>query len=362
MNQGIDPTDEQLIQLVNKNTIGAMTARWTRNIIANQDLIKRTRGINDLFKDNSGIDLKDVPAIIVGGGPSLDKNVDLLKNLRNKALIVASDSTLKMLLSKGIKPHIVVVTDAEWGEWGNPFENLPMSTKDILLVVEVFANRKILESWEGDIYFYATGGVEGNPLSEIVEQEFCGHPVGKLACGGNVSSTAFSLAVGIFKCDPIIMIGVDLGYYDQKFHHSKGMDVPHNVGNERVVEDIFGRKMLTTPVFQAYRYWFERMACGNLDPNQGKVNGTLINATEGGQLCKGWLIQPLSFVEEKYLTKEYDIDGILEKRKDALTIEKKRFGKVLTDPEEEKKETDQLELELKSDNKDKKEVSKKKEV
>ena len=54
---------------------------------------------------------KDVPAIICGAGPSLDKNIDLLARLKDKALIFAGSTALNALIGKKILPHFGAAID-----------------------------------------------------------------------------------------------------------------------------------------------------------------------------------------------------------------------------------------------------------
>jgi hypothetical protein len=49
------------------------------------------------------------PIIIVGSGPSLDKNINLLKNLYDKVIIIACGSAIEPLTLKGIIPHFLML-------------------------------------------------------------------------------------------------------------------------------------------------------------------------------------------------------------------------------------------------------------
>ncbi len=53
----------------------------------------------------------DVPAIVVGAGPSLDRNLDLLRRASSRSIIIAVDTALRPLLTAGIVPHVVVAVD-----------------------------------------------------------------------------------------------------------------------------------------------------------------------------------------------------------------------------------------------------------
>lgn len=55
--------------------------------------------------------LKDVPAIVIGSGPSLVKSLPHLKLIQNDAILFACDSTLKVLINAGIKPHFTAALE-----------------------------------------------------------------------------------------------------------------------------------------------------------------------------------------------------------------------------------------------------------
>ena len=76
------------------------------NILANTPTIIRSPGVKRLFNR-----FENLPAIIVGAGPSLDKNVTLLREVKDRAVIIAVDRTLGLLLPLGITPHLVPSID-----------------------------------------------------------------------------------------------------------------------------------------------------------------------------------------------------------------------------------------------------------
>lgn len=64
----------------------------------------------------SGADYKDyfpedVPAIIVAAGPSLQKNVDLLKKAKGKAITIVVDSAINTVMAHGVMPDFVITVD-----------------------------------------------------------------------------------------------------------------------------------------------------------------------------------------------------------------------------------------------------------
>lgn len=49
---------------------------------------------------------EDIPAIIVAAGPSLKKNVDLLKEVKGKAVTIVVDSAINTVMAHGIVPDL----------------------------------------------------------------------------------------------------------------------------------------------------------------------------------------------------------------------------------------------------------------
>jgi hypothetical protein len=53
-----------------------------------------------------GVPRVTVPAICVGGGPSLARHLDALRRLQHKCVIVCSQTSIKGLIANGIMPHL----------------------------------------------------------------------------------------------------------------------------------------------------------------------------------------------------------------------------------------------------------------
>lgn len=53
----------------------------------------------------------DRPVIIVAAGPSLKKNIHLLKDVTDRSIIIAVDTAAPKLIAQGIKPHFIVAMD-----------------------------------------------------------------------------------------------------------------------------------------------------------------------------------------------------------------------------------------------------------
>jgi len=98
------------------------------NMLDNIEQIAKNPGVNILYDK-----FKGKPAVIVATGPSLKKNMHLLKGLGDKALILSCDATFKLLLKNNIKPHMVTSLEREH-EVQQFFDGLdPEEVKDVYM-------------------------------------------------------------------------------------------------------------------------------------------------------------------------------------------------------------------------------------
>ena len=87
------------------------------------------------------------PAIVVSAGPSLHRNIEMLRQARGKAVIIAVSTVLRPLLRRGIKPDFAVVLDY------HPiskkyFEDAP-GDEDVRLVVDPKASYDAVDAHRG---------------------------------------------------------------------------------------------------------------------------------------------------------------------------------------------------------------------
>lgn len=275
---------------------------WARNITANEYKIRNSNGVNWLFDKMEGI-----PTILVGAGPSLDKNIDLLKECKNHACIIACSSALKPMLEKGITPDIVFVTDSKPKEMRLMLDESDFYSKpdEMILICDTFVHPSVYEDWNGELFFYNIRALESCPFTHSLI-EFTGQ-IGQLGAGGSVTTIMLCFAYGGLKCEPVIFVGQDCAYYDASKHHvsniSSGVADLSKVYQAIETTDYLERKCFTNKALLSFCYWFEDFTLGNI--------GTFINATEGGILTTGVTMQTLQFVIDNHLQHDYNIRELL---------------------------------------------------
>jgi hypothetical protein len=197
-----------------------------RNELMNLDRYATSPGVTDLHGT-----LRNRPAIVVAAGPSLRRNIELLSKpgLRDHFVIIAVQTVLKQLLARGIRPHFVTALD--YHEISRRFyEGLtPASIDGVTLVAEAKANPAILGAFPGMVRFPGDRFLD-EFLGEPLVKDFFRRPQVRELPGGvptpadatlNPGATVAHMAYYLARklgCDPVILIGQDLGFTDGQYY------------------------------------------------------------------------------------------------------------------------------------------------
>ncbi|EPR5338309.1 6-hydroxymethylpterin diphosphokinase MptE-like protein [Campylobacter jejuni] len=264
--------------------------------------------------------------IVVSAGPSLAKQLPLLKAYQDKAVIFCADGALSMLEKEGIVPDYV--TNLDFTDLAmNFFQNKENKTSLNILSCATHPNL---------VHFLDNKSVilRDDPLY----QRFNLNDFGYIGTGTHVSHFSYTLALALgFK--NIIMIGQDLAFDEKGNSHSKGFDFGEKFSGEENIDKLkvpayAGKgEVLTHITWNDYRIKLEYLfAC-----NDQKAK--FYNATEGGARIN--FTEELSFKEccEKLLTKEkpkFELPKSLTKnRSDKLLVKFKE--KIQKDQENAKR-------------------------
>ncbi|EAI0546675.1 DUF115 domain-containing protein [Campylobacter coli] len=265
-------------------------------------------------------------AIVVSAGPSLAKQLPLLKAYQDKAVIFCADGALSMLEKEGVVPDYV--TNLDFTDLAMKFfQNKENKTSLNMLscathpsLVHFLDNKSVV--------------LRDDPLY----QRFNLNDFGYIDTGTHVSHFSYTLALALgFK--NIIMIGQDLAFDEEGNSHSKGFDFGEKFSGEENIDKLkvpayAGKgEVLTHITWNDYRIKLEYLfAC-----NDQKAK--FYNATEGGARIN--FTEELSFKEccEKLLTKEkpkFELPKSLTKnRSDKLLVKFKE--KIQKDQENAKR-------------------------
>ncbi len=313
----LTPEEEALLKGVSVNTVKVRTKDWIDNFFANLPHVLSGLGIRLLHRA-----LQDIPIIIVGAGPSLDKNIDQLKDLRNRACICACDAALEAVLNAGCRPHLVLTADSKKrvSRYLLPEEEgtgKRISTEGIPLIADTRIHPAARDAWEGEVLWYLNTPTADSPFS--YHQVAWTGQIGALGSGGCVTSTIWCLSLEMLGTNPNIFLGQDCSFKDVSHHHANCVANTEKYTVETLSEelDINGDKCFSNNPLKSFLFWFEEMFANK--------PGIHINCTEGGLLSRGCLVMPLADATERHLQKEYDIDALISAAIDAGRGEMGRF-------------------------------------
>lgn len=248
----------------------------------------------DDFKD---VFPHDIPAVVVAAGPSLEKNIEVLKKMKGKALIVAVDTALRYLTEQGMKPDLGITVDAE-----KPIRLFDTEKiRELTLVIDSGSNYRAADLLSRHKLIFSGGNyVYYKKVFKINRRNF-----EFLKNGGSVATVAFSL-LREWGVQRIILVGQDLALAPDKVHAGNDDVDLHKLDSDKIaIEGYYGNIVYTTWDYDAYRKWFEEVIEEEDCPE-------VINATEGGARIKGAIQMPLQKVLDTYCTREFDFEKAIE--------------------------------------------------
>lgn len=247
---------------------------------------------------------KNIPAIICGAGPSLQKNIGLLRTLTDRALIFAGGSALNVLNAEGITPHFGLGIDP------NDEQSHRLLTNNAFHIPFFYRNRMEHQAFRllSGPKIYVPGSTNG--IAAWFEEKL-GLSGPLLDEGHNVVTFATEIARNM-GCNPIIYVGMDLAYTDVQTY-AKGIAVhplwlgksdPYIPAREQLLSRTgLDQKEVTTKwEWMAEANWTNHYALSHPEI-------TMINATEGGLGFATFPNISLRDAAERFLTGSYDLSS-----------------------------------------------------
>ena len=310
----IKPLMEGILAVVSdavqdQRTAGYFHEIWARRLFDNLPHVARALSIHALKERFSGR-----PAVIVSAGPSLDGAIPALKALGDSVVIIAVGRALGLLHKAGITPDFTVFYDSLY--MAPMLEGIPPEVLGKTAFLNAFLTEPIcFETPEaGGVFYFLTDS--SAQMSDWVEQAQ-GHPERRLPGAGSVSivSLQAGLAMG---CDPIILVGQDLAFSDQK-RYAGGLGFKQDAQGNIIMPEQEGiavaRKEQTCPILgqdgtmmlslNPYVGFARHLEAIAEKIRQGEKPVSFYNASIGGAHLEGYQLRPLAeFVSELPTWKE----------------------------------------------------------
>jgi hypothetical protein len=280
----------QDLLMVDYNFRTASSKVMLKHAWENFSSIRSNPGISH-FKDK----FKGFPAIVVSSGPSLNKNIDKLKEYADKAVIICVGSALGALKKHNLTPHFLVVVD--------PFPGMEKCfegclSEDTVLVSPYVTPSNLIDQYPGKKVFYLMAETHRNvnvlgALKEYLPQT----DVLIINLSVAVPAIHFARYIG---ADPIILMGQDLSFTPDATHAQGTQYSSYSKDYCHTVKGVNGESLLANMGFKElldyFTGWFKTFE-----------DCLVINATEGGVYIEGIPHMLLSRVAEKYFIEKRNI-------------------------------------------------------
>lgn len=203
--------------------------------------------------------------VITAAGPSLDDDLEMLKNNREKFIIISVGSALRSLLKREIYPDAVVIIDTK-PIVQKQFDNLYV--KQIPLCFSASASKWAVDSYSGPKYIFNMDDMN----KEIKTR-------------GTVAVAAMDIAI---KCNAkkIILLGQDLAFLNKK-SHTNSFEETYGFNDDytevlrmKKIKSVYGEMLNTTQGYITFKNKIESLIREN--PKIEFINcskGALIEGT-----------------------------------------------------------------------------------
>jgi hypothetical protein len=283
-----EPDWKEFCLRLSDDTTDKLAPLWWDNIKANAPLIRRKGSAYDRYRGQG----QGKACIIIGASPALNDNWQSLEYVQDDPgfILIATSSSLKFLLSKGIKPKFVFIAD------GNsdcaPKIDVQDKAQGITLIATTLVHPKSLKVWKGNVRFVRCTTGDGRDKEHIrlthIKDEFPG--------GGTQFNAAVLFAYMTLQSTILIFVGNELSWGEQ--YYVDRPDVKDKGFEKFSWVNIHGEVSSTNLSFIQSKLWLEQ-ALGNW-------KGVFINATEAGILGSSKRYGRLPYILQMKLSNSID--------------------------------------------------------
>lgn len=251
-----------------KNEINAATLKkfgklWCRNSVKNILQLENCGAISSI----KNMADEKMPFLILGAGPSLEKVLPYMKEIKKRTVIVCVETALWALLRIGVQPDFLILTDPQY--WA--YKHIAgLSAQQSILISEISTYPAVFRFDCKKNLLCASQF----PVGQWIENELK-LDLGDLGTGGSVASSAWNFA---YYCGAkkIYVAGLDFSFPGKQTHikGSSAEQTYHTVSNRFATPDKFtsgamfsanavsgkdyeGNDVITDSRMKMFAWWFE---------------------------------------------------------------------------------------------------------
>lgn len=274
------------------NTRNSYSRTWIDQVLKNLPLLAQSNNLQQLDGWFAGR-----PAILVAPGPSLEKNIHLLKQAQGRAVVIAQLQAMRRLYREGIRPDFVLVLDPQ-DLTAPPFNHLDGVPDEFLtnLVTAVTCHPAVISRFKHVFYFRGGGGVDKWVESYLSEK--------MVDLSGSTTSVAGLRLAMHWRCSPVIVVGQDLAVADGKRYAGDTTGILSTVGMHEL-PGFFGGTVKSPSNYFIFHFAIENLVKKAMETHPGIE---FINCTEGGAFIDGFQHATLQDVLAQRVCKRNKVD------------------------------------------------------
>jgi hypothetical protein len=289
------------------NTILNMTKMWAHATVDNIMRLKDTTHFGALEGKFAG-----KTALIASPGPSLQENIDIIKENRDKFVLISVNRALKPLLANGIKPDFTAFMDVR--DVTANMEEIQDQLKELNLINEIRTTKFAYEAPSASKFVYLTQNTwVGSDLNKTFGE------IKTFNSAGSVSIICYYIAKAL-GCKNIIFAGLDLAFKGE-MAYTKGDDLKITESpftNFLNIKGKDGALVKTRSDYAAFARQLEQIIEQENDSN-------VYNTTSFGAYIEGMHYKPLDEILEGAPKIDLDVNKIV---KDAYDENKELWKKA----------------------------------
>ena len=273
-------------QKLNANTATVFGTKFLKNYLNNVTHLPKSHYVSQIAGKFDG-----ERCVIISAGPSLEKQLPLLKAIQNKIVLISVGAALPTLHAHDIHPHFVVLIDPVELNI-NDFSSGKFTRE--ILISSLVGNSSVVANFQGKKFF--------TQYSQAFD-EAPSNPFGKMCfmdSAGSVANCAYAFAK-IIGMKTIAFVGQDLAYTGGVSHalghqqrEDKTPEAMEKDAGMKKVAGYHGDTVYTTIAMDVFKAWFEARFAADKDI-------TVLNCTEGGAMIKGAVQQPLQTLADEVI-------------------------------------------------------------
>ncbi len=272
------------------------------------------------------------PAVCVAAGPSLEKNIEILRKYQDDVTIFAVDTIMDKLRENKIRFDYVATVERTELSYIAFFEDKPLE-KDVEFLVNPVISRNILDGHpENNCFVFRE-----NAALDLTFAKF--HPKSNSRYYGSSCAHLNVAAADMMGYSPIILVGQDLAYGPDEKAHVSGTNyedgpvgyIDEEMGGQVWVEDQNGNSIKSNLVWNLFRKEFEDYI--------KRYTPLVINSTEGGANIFGALNLILEDAISQYAKSPIGdkYDCLMKSKNEEVLIRRGNFIKGVIELEEQGK-------------------------